>query len=159
MVKLPETARQLEYKLRNIKQTVREVSKATQEVDRLTNLSDSEKKQPLEVKKSTIGEILLAPTQEFVVGAGITLILLFFLLASGDLFLRKLVIVLPDFHDKKLAVEISRQIEHNISTYLLMITLINSCFGVAIGGSMYLLGLPNPLLWGAWRVYCTSFLS
>ena len=148
MEKLPETARQLERKLQNIKQSVRAVNKASQEVDRLTNISETEKKQQMEVKKATIGETLLAPTQELVVGAGVMLILLFFLLASRDLFLRKLVTVLPDLHDKKLAVEISRQIESSISTYLLTITLINSCFGAAIGGCMYLLGLPNPLLWG-----------
>ncbi len=76
------------------------------------------------------------------------LILLFFLLASGDLFLRKLVNILPNFHDKKLAVEISREIENNISRYLVTITLINICFGAAVGTCMYLLGLPNPLLWG-----------
>ena len=148
MAQLPETARQLERKLQNIKQSVRAVNKVTQEVDRLTKISENEKKQQVEVKKATIGETLLAPTQELVVGAGVMLILLFFLLASGDLFLRKLVTVLPDLHDKKVAVEISRQIEFSISTYLLTITLINSCFGAAIGSCMYLLGMPNPLLWG-----------
>ena len=74
--------------------------------------------------------------------------LLFFLLASGDLFLRKLVSVLPSFHDKKLAVEISHQIEHDVSRYLLVISCINAVFGAAVGGCMYLLGLLNPLLWG-----------
>lgn len=148
MAKFPETVRQVESKLQHIKQSVREVSKVTEAVDRLTNLSNSAKKQQVEIKKSTIGESLLAPTQEVLVGAGVMLILLFFLLASGDLFLRKLVSLLPNFHDKKLAVEISRQIEENISVYLVTITLINSCFGAAVGTCMHLLGLPNPLLWG-----------
>jgi predicted PurR-regulated permease PerM len=148
MAKLPETVRQVEHKLQNIKQSVREVSKASQAVDRLTHLGEGEKKQQVEVKKATIGETLLGPTQEFLVGAGLVFILLFFLLASGDLFLRKLVAVLPSFQDKKVAVEISRQIEQDISGYLFAITIINVCFGVAVGGCMYLLGLPNPLLWG-----------
>lgn len=148
MAKFPETVRQVESKLQHIKQSVREVSKVTEAVDRLTNLSNSAKKQQVEIKKSTIGESLLAPTQEVLVGAGVMLILLFFLLASGDLFLRKLVSLLPNFHDKKLAVEISRQIEENISVYLVTITLINGCLGAAVGTCMHLLGLPNPLLWG-----------
>jgi predicted PurR-regulated permease PerM len=147
LAKLPETVEQVERKLRGIKQSVREVSKATQEVDRLTDLS-GKKTQEVEVKKVTLGESLLGPTQEFVVGAGLVFVLLFFLLASGDLFLRKLVSVLPSFHNKKLAVEISRQIEHDISSYLLTITIINVCFGAAVGSCMYLLGLPNPVLWG-----------
>jgi predicted PurR-regulated permease PerM len=149
VAKFPQTVRQVESKLQHIKQSVREVSKVTEAIDRITNLSNSAKKPEVEIKKSTIGESLLAPTQEVLVGAGVMLILLFFLLASGDLFLRKLVAILPDFHDKKLAVEISRQIEQNISLYLVTITLINICFGSAVGTCMYLLGLPNPLLWGA----------
>src|SRR5262249_56585614 len=101
-----------------------------------------------EVKRATLGESLLGSTQEFLVGTGLVFSLLFFLLASGDLFLRKLVSVLPSFHDKKLAVEISHQIEQDVSRYLLAISCINAAFGAAVGGSMYLLGLPTPLLWG-----------
>src|SRR5215471_9223193 len=147
MAKLPETAQQIERKFSNLKKSVREVTKAGQEVDRLTNLNN-EKTQKVEVRKPSFGETLLAPTQDFIVGTCTVLILLFFLLASGDLFLRKLVTVLPRFEDKKMAVEISRQIEHDISTYLFSICLINAVFGTAIGVAMYFLGLPNPLLWG-----------
>ncbi len=76
-----------------------------------------------------------------------TLVLLYFLLASGDMFLLKLVI-LPTLENKKRAVEIYRQIEADVSTYLSVVTLINFAFGCIIGSSMYLLGMPNPLLWG-----------
>lgn len=149
MAKLPETARQVERKLRDVKQSVREVTKATQEVDKLTNLESGEKTQKVEVRKPTFGETLLAPTQDFIVGAGMVVVLLFFLLASGDLFLRKLVNLLPHFNEKKTAVEIARQIEQNVSLYLFSITAINAFFGSAIGIAMYFLGMPNPLLWGA----------
>jgi predicted PurR-regulated permease PerM len=127
---------------------VREVTKAGQEVDRLTNFDTGEKTQKVEVRKPSLGESLLEPTQDILVGGGIVVVLLFFLLASGDLFLRKLVTVLPRFEDKKAAVEISRQIEHDISTYLLAITVVNAVFGLAIATAMLFLGMPNPLLWG-----------
>jgi predicted PurR-regulated permease PerM len=78
----------------------------------------------------------------------VTLVLLYFLLASGDMFLLKLVKILPTLENKKLAVEIYRQIETDVSTYLSVVTLINIGFGCVIGFSMYLLGMPNPLLWG-----------
>ncbi len=148
MGKLPDAARQLEGKLKDVKQSVREVTKAGQEVDRLTKLDTGEKTQKVEVRKPSLGESLLAPTQDFLIGGGIVLVLLFFLLASGDLFLRKLVTVLPRFEDKKAAVEISHQIEHDISTYLFAITLVNAVFGFAIATAMFFLGMPNPLLWG-----------
>jgi len=149
MVKLLETARQVERKLRDVKQSVREVTKATQEVDKLTALESGEKTQKVEVRKPTFGETLLAPTQDFIVGAGMVVVLLFFLLASGDLFLRKLVNLLPNFTEKKTAVDIARQIEYSVSIYLFSITAINAFFGSAIGIAMYFLGMPNPLLWGA----------
>ena len=149
MSKLPEAARQIESKLKDFKQSVREVTKAGQEVDRLTTLGTGEKAQKVEVRKPSLGESLLAPTQDFLIGAGIVLVLLFFLLASGDVFLRKLVGVLPRFEDKRAAVEISRQIERDISTYLFSITLVNVLFGLSVSVAMYFLGMPNPLLWGA----------
>src|SRR5207237_1205897 len=89
--------------------------------------------------------VLLGQTQGFLVSGGVMFVRLFFLLASGDMFLRKLVTVLPRFENKKLAVEISRQIEHDISRYLLTVTLINAAFGSAVGLSMYFIGLPNAL--------------
>jgi predicted PurR-regulated permease PerM len=79
---------------------------------------------------------------------GAVTILLYFLLASGDLFLLKLVRVLPRFEDKKIAVTIVHEVRHDVSHYLLTITLINIGLGVATGIAMFWLGMPNPLLWG-----------
>jgi predicted PurR-regulated permease PerM len=148
MAKLPKAAAESEYKLNNLKQTFREFSKASREVERITKFDTAGTAQQVEVKKSSVGEILLGQTQGFLLGGGVMFVLLFFLLASGDMFLRKLVTVLPRFENKKLAVEISRQIEYDISRYLLAITFINAGFGTAVGISMYFLGMPNPLLWG-----------
>jgi predicted PurR-regulated permease PerM len=149
MVKLPETARHVERKLKDVRESVREVTKASQEVDRLTKLETGEKTQSVEVRKPSFSETLLAPTQDFIVGSGTVLILLYFLLASGDLFLRKLVNVLPRFSEKKIAVGIARQIEYDVSLYLFSISAINALFGSSIAIAMYFLGMPNPLLWGA----------
>jgi predicted PurR-regulated permease PerM len=44
-------------------------------------------------------------------------------------------------------VEISHQIEHDISTYLFAISVVNAMFGLSVGIAMYFLGMPNPLLW------------
>ena len=149
MARLPQSMRQIETKLRGVKQSVQKLSKAGEEVGKLTDLgSDGDKTQKVEVKKASVGATLLEPTQAFLVGTGLTIVLLYFLLASGDLFLRKLVSVLPSLHDKKLAVEISHQIEHDVSKYLLAITIVNIVFGAAIGIAMHLLGLPNAILWG-----------
>ncbi|WP_169833479.1 AI-2E family transporter [Methylobrevis pamukkalensis] len=75
-------------------------------------------------------------------------VLLFFLLASGDMFYEKLVKVLPTLSDKKRGVRIAREIEREISHYLLTVTVINAGLGVALGLAMWAVGLPNPFLWG-----------
>ena len=141
MVKLPQTLRQLDHKLKDIRQSVREVTKASQEVDRFTNLDGASKAQKVEASRPGIGESLLAPTQGFLVGAGTVFVLLFFLLASGDLFLRKLVAVLPHLQDKKIAVEITRQIElRRFQLICWRSAVITLCFGMAIGAAMFFLG-------------------
>lgn len=77
------------------------------------------------------------------------MIILFFLLASGDRLLRGFVEVLPRFKDKRTAVEIAGEIEENISGYLLTITMMNALVGAATGIAMKLCGLGDPILWGA----------
>jgi predicted PurR-regulated permease PerM len=146
--KLPASLRQVESKLRDLKRSVEGVTKATEQVDRLTKLGSDPTTQKVEVKKPGIGEVVLSQTQEFLIGAVVMLALLYFLMASGDLFLRKLVNVLPRFEDKKRAVEISRQIEHDVSRYLLTATLINAGFGTVLGSAVFFIGMPNPVLWG-----------
>jgi predicted PurR-regulated permease PerM len=78
-----------------------------------------------------------------------TMLILFFLLIFGDTFLRRLVEILPKFQDKRRAVDISQQIELDISGYLVTITAMNAGVGVATAIAMQLSGLGDPLLWGA----------
>jgi predicted PurR-regulated permease PerM len=77
-----------------------------------------------------------------------TLVLLYLLLASGDLFLQKLVHVMPTWRDKKRAVEINHEIQENISHYLFSVSLINLALGLLVAGGLYWIGVPNPALWG-----------
>jgi predicted PurR-regulated permease PerM len=76
------------------------------------------------------------------------LLLLFFLIASGDMFYEKLVHVLPTFTDKRRALRIAFDIERRLAHYLSTITLINALLGCAVGVAMWLLGMPTPELFG-----------
>ena len=76
------------------------------------------------------------------------LLLLFFLLSSGDTLLRRLVEVLPTFEDKRRAVEIATEIERNVAGYLATITMMNAFVGVLAGLAMWALGMPDPVLFG-----------
>ena len=92
---------------------------------------------------------IFSNTSAFAAGFLETVLVLFFLLLSGDTFLRRLVEVLPNFSDKRQAVEISQHIEHDISAYLITITIMNAAVGLATALAMWLCGLGDPILWGA----------
>jgi predicted PurR-regulated permease PerM len=77
-----------------------------------------------------------------------TLVLAFFLLATGDDLRHKLVRMVRSLSDKKRALRVLRDIENEVSRYLTTITAINAGFGFCVGLAMYVLGMPNPLLWG-----------
>ncbi|MDD5141682.1 MAG: AI-2E family transporter [Verrucomicrobiales bacterium] len=103
----------------------------------------------VEVKDSRrTGGSILNWTGTLLVGIGETLVLLYLLLASGDLFLQKLVHVMPTLRDKKRAVEISHEIQQNISNYLLSVSLINIGLGLVVSVGLYFMKVPNAAMWG-----------
>jgi len=148
MGRAPTTLKQIERKLRFIKEPVEKVSEATKSVEKITEMNAKESEKSVHVKEPPLLNTLFYQTYELVFGLATTVILLYFLLASGDLFVRKVINVLPTLKNKKQAVEIMRHINRDISTYLYTITLINICLGIVIGFAMHLLGMPNPFLWG-----------
>lgn len=97
----------------------------------------------------TLAETLMKGTQHFASGFFETILILFFLLVSGDTFLRRMVEIVPSFGDKRRVVDLSQQIEENVSAYLVTITLMNGAVGVATGLAMWACGLGDPVLWGA----------
>jgi predicted PurR-regulated permease PerM len=80
------------------------------------------------------------------------LLLVWFLLASGEMFMRKLVHVLPGFRDKKRAVEVVHETEAAVSRYMLVSLLMYLAEGVLVWLTAWLLGLPTPMLWGVLTV-------
>src|SRR5712671_3712709 len=102
----------------------------------------------VEVKTSRVPSSLINWTGTVLAGIGETLVLLYLLLASGDMFLQKLVRVMPTLRDKKRAVEISHEIQQNISNYLFSVVLINLGQGMVVSGGLYFMGVPNAAMWG-----------
>ncbi len=143
----PESLPRLEQQLRVLQRPVQQLMRATQRVEKLAEApSDGA---TVTVKGPGLMNYLFTGTRSVLAGFGITVLMLFFLLASGDLFMRKLVEILPSFRDKKQAVTMSHEIEHNISAYLVTISIMNLLVGIATTMAMAALGLPDPMLWGA----------
>jgi predicted PurR-regulated permease PerM len=97
---------------------------------------------------SGLSDLLFAGTANFASGLFMTVIVLFFLLISGDLFLRRFVEILPRFRDKRTAVAISQQIEGDIAAYLLTVTVMNVSVGITTALTAWTAGLDDPALWG-----------
>jgi predicted PurR-regulated permease PerM len=148
MSRAPASLSQVQGKLRKLRHPVEQVTKTAEQMARATAGPGDTRTPQVQIKGPGLGERLFGQTQDLVIGAVEMIILLFFLLASGDLFLHKLVKVLPVFGDKKRAVSIARETEAQISRYLLTVTIINVCLGAVVALTMALLGMPNPLLWG-----------
>jgi predicted PurR-regulated permease PerM len=147
LARAPQSVAQVERKLREIR---RPVDKMSETAEKLAEMADSNAPgTSVEVRTTGLRTRLLQGAQSFIVTSVAIIVLLYFLMASGDLFLRKLVRVLPTFRDKKRAVEIARETERHISTYLVTVTLVNAGLGVAVGTAVGLAGVPNPVLWGA----------
>jgi predicted PurR-regulated permease PerM len=91
---------------------------------------------------------LFTGTRNFAGGFFTTVLFLFFLLVSGDIFLHRLVEIVPAFSGKRQVVEISQQIQSDISAYLVTITIMNATVGIATGTAMWLTGVGDPILWG-----------
>ena len=102
----------------------------------------------MRVVRPALTDLMLSGSLQVAASTASIAILVYFLLASGDVFLRKLVTVIPTLTDKKRAVEITRQIETDISFYLFSFTMVNVALGVAMAAVTALLGISNPLLWG-----------
>ncbi len=144
----PRNLRKVERRLRELKKPVQTMSKATEQVEKMAKMAAGREPAKVTVTTESLGQRVFSRATNFVTNGVVMLILLYFLLASGDMFLRKLIRVMPSLADKKRAVDIARQIETEVSTYLVTITLINLLLGLAVWGIMTLIGLPNPLLWG-----------
>ena len=145
--KAPYSMHQLKQKLLPLRKPIEQVAQASGEIDKLTS-TDETPARTVVVKRSAMTEAFLTQTPEFIASTIVMVILLYFLLAYDGVFLAKITSSIPRLTDKKRAVSIVREIEMNISRYLMTITLINIGLGTAVGITVYFLGLPNPVLWG-----------
>lgn len=147
---MPKIADQVERKLGKVRKSMQEVTKAAEKVEALTSVDGGRAKRAPEVvqKPPSLLNRIWTGMQSVLISVGATLVLLFFILASGDLFLRKAVRVLPTLTDKKTAVALARTIQSAMARYLFTITCINFGLGLAVGIAMHLLGMPNAILWG-----------
>lgn len=143
----PTILDKVKTKLSFISESAEKIDKAQ---EKLEDAVPKKANEPLEVEieAAPLSQTLIGITGNVMSGVLACLLLLFYMLAAGDSFLKKLVETMPTFREKRAVVGIVQSIEESLSRYFLTITSINALLGVAVGTSMALIGVPNPALWG-----------
>lgn len=145
----PETLERAKNKFQMIVRRAERLSRAAAQMEDIAHPTTGEATAKVEVQhQPVLVNTVLTYTRTFVAGTIETVVLLFFMLAAGDMFLHKLVKVMPTLHDKKKAVGLAAEVQHSISTFLFTITAINAALGIIVGFAAFLVGMPNPVLWG-----------
>ncbi|HXJ71556.1 MAG TPA: AI-2E family transporter, partial [Candidatus Dormibacteraeota bacterium] len=131
----PQHMTELRQRVQKLFPRAARISQAAAAVNNLGATEDEKKEEQrktptVEVKDSRGASSVINWTGSILAGTGETLVLLYLLLASGDLFLQKLVRVTPTLRNKKSAVQISHEIQQNISNYLFSVSLINLGLGL-----------------------------
>ncbi|MCD6679946.1 MAG: AI-2E family transporter [Burkholderiaceae bacterium] len=137
----------LETQLRAIKQPLSKIQGAQERVSEIAEPEGKAKAREVVVQKADLFTTF-AEFQSIAFGVVSTIVLAFFLLAADDLFLRKLVRVLPTMQDKRLAVGIARTIQSEIGRYFATVAMSNAGLAVATALVMGYLGMPSPAFWG-----------
>jgi predicted PurR-regulated permease PerM len=150
VAKAPDSFARLEKRLSGLSEMAHNFQKATRDVERI---SEDAAAPGVAVKGPPLSTSLFSGTRALTAGLLTVVVLLFFLLVSGNSFLRRIVEILPTLQDKKQAVDISNEIQRTVSTYLGIVTVMNAAVGILTGIAVYFCGLSDPILWG-----CLAFL-
>lgn len=144
----PEIGDKLRERAETLRRMFDKAIQATAQIDKVSeNISDTAVQKVVVAQPGILsraaGSLLSAGTT-----LAITFVLSLFLLASGTLFYQKIIQLFPNLSDKKKVLKVIYNIQAEISRYLFTITVINVAVGTVVGVGMWLLGIPNPLVWG-----------
>jgi len=144
----PEALQSLKNKLLPVTEPIEQIKDVSEKVDDLTNISESEQVQRVAFQQPSLLDQLTENLPGLISSVMIVFFLSYFLLASGDRFLRKMAELGNSFSQRRHIVNITKSIQKDLSAYLLTISTINITLGACVTTTMYLLDVPNALLWG-----------
>jgi len=91
---------------------------------------------------------LLGRATTVVAGGLEVIVLLYLMLAAGNMLFRKLVKLFPGPDELRTATDILNKTESIVSRYLTVTALINLGQGIAVGLALWAIGMPDPFIWG-----------
>lgn len=142
----PATIKTIQQRFESFRAPFKEAQEASKKIESLTQ---STEKTPVVAAQPSLLEGFALGTPRVLSQIAAVLLLIYFFLSSGNGFLRRMVEIAPGLSEKKVVVSIARDVQSEMSSYLSMISVINLALGTATAIALVLLGVPNPLLWGA----------
>lgn len=149
MEKLPDQLRNAELELRDLTRPVEEFRKTAERLESMAGLGGNNGTPTVVASDTNLAAVVLAHAQGFIVGAALCIGLLFFFLAFGDAFLRRIVQAIPRRSARFHALAVIDSVRRDVGRYMAIVTVINIGLGVATAITLWLLRVPNALLWGA----------
>ena len=131
---IPKMSSELRSKLSELRQPMEEVAKASDALEEVGKNIDGKKAQQVVVRGPGLLFTLAQNAQYMATTVAATLVLLYFMLASGSHFHVRLVESFDSLADKKKALELVMLIENDVSRYLMSVTVINFCLVVGRDG-------------------------
>jgi len=148
--KAPSAISSVQERLAQWRGSMQKAQKATETLENLAKPAQAPTERVLVVKDQPgILITVVSATPHVIATIAIIILLLFFCLSSGDNFLRRLVEIAPGMKEKRTVINIARDVQREISRYLLTTTVINLGLGCATAVALACWGVPNALLWGA----------
>ncbi len=144
----PSIGAKLKSKLSVIQEPMETLSDASKEVENIANGGEASRSRQVVLQQNGLIARAADDFAAFATSVVLTLVLSFFLLVSRDMFYRKVLKVLPKLSDKKKALRAVKDIESDVSHYLLTVSAINTVIGLLVGFTFWMLEMPNPILWG-----------
>ena len=148
IAKAPQTLNDAEARLRILRQPLQQITSAAERVESGGSPQSGRSAPAATPSSPGIAARVFGTTTSLVGGVVAVVLLTFLLLASGDLFMQKLVKVLPFRGDKVTAVRIASEVEAAVSRYMGATAVINLGQGIVVALAMWLLHMPSPVLWG-----------
>lgn len=145
--RMPRALRSIERKVIRLRRPVEDVTKLADRVERITKVDQQSPVREVAVDKPGLFETVVGAMRELVTGAVIMLITLYFMLVWGEQLVGRLIELASHVGGSR-TTELMNTVERRMSAYMRTVVLINTVLGIAVGVAMYLLGMPNPILWG-----------
>ena len=145
---LPSLMEEIKQKLSAAGGTLEAINDATVAAEEIIKDQDAKTVEVEVVSNTGIAATLFSMAPGFLSRVLFALFLLFFLIASGDMFLTKTVQSFDRFADKRRAVAVLHSIEDRLGYYLGGIAMINAGLGVAVAIAMHLWGLSGAVIFG-----------